>query len=211
MVRVLVFEVAIGVDLEAVDLRAAARIAVPDHDHTVARDKHLVIPVTTRVHAGREGVDGVDGLKPAIARRDGEETSAAQDDEDVALHLHDAAFVDTGFLVIGDAVSRLRRGGICRSGFGGSHGGRRGWRRPARARLAGRRLGLALLEELDQFALGGKGLERLLGRIGPVARRTFGRGRRRAGKRNGKSRRDECEGSRAAQLGKWHGSFSLRS
>ena len=67
MIGVLEAQPAGGVEAEAVDLGAAPRIAVADDDHPVARDQHLVIPVAPAGHAGREGVDRIDGRMPPPA------------------------------------------------------------------------------------------------------------------------------------------------
>ena len=117
-----------AVEPEAVDLRAAAAIAVADDDDAVAREQHLVIPVAARADPRRKSVDRIDRPHAAAGQRDREQPAAAQDDQNVAADLDDAALVDIGFLRIGDARLGDARAGDrdCRRGIGHRRGGRRG-------------------------------------------------------------------------------------
>ena len=79
-----------------------AVVAVAHHDDLVAVDQHLVIRCTLRVEARVEGVYRSDRTERRVAYGDGEQPAAPQDDQVVAMQLHDAALVHPGVLGVGD-------------------------------------------------------------------------------------------------------------
>jgi len=99
-----------GVDAEEPHLRPAPPVAVADDDHHVAGDQHLVVPGVFRVDSRPVRVHRRDGPQVARAHPHGEETPAAQDDQVLAVHLHDSALVHPGVLHVGDGDARRPRG-----------------------------------------------------------------------------------------------------
>jgi hypothetical protein len=100
-----------AVEVEEADLGTAALVRVADHDDRVAADQHLVVPGAARIDPRAVRIGRRRRREPVVAQAHGEEPAAAQDHEMIAVHFHDAAFVDAGRLHVRHGVGRgiLRR------------------------------------------------------------------------------------------------------
>lgn len=98
MISRAVLELPVTVHAEQTDLGAATVVAVADHDNVVPRDEQLVVPGTGRIDARAERVVGRHRLETNVSDVHGEQAAAPKNYQVIAVHLHDAAFVDAGVL-----------------------------------------------------------------------------------------------------------------
>ena len=92
------------IDIEDTELGAAPLVAVPDHDDPIAGDEQLIVPGGARVDARSERVHRGDRFQVVPTDGDREQATAAQDDQVIAVELHDAALVHARVLRVGDRV-----------------------------------------------------------------------------------------------------------
>src|SRR6185312_4921490 len=95
-------DVAVGIDLEEADFSAAAFVTVANDRDSVFRYEHLVVPGIVRIDVWPKGINRRNWTQRAITDCDREQPPASQNYELIAMHLHDAAFIDAGVLDVGD-------------------------------------------------------------------------------------------------------------
>ena len=106
MIRGLIAQVSIRIDMEQTYLGAAGLISVSNHDDRVLGNKHFVIPgaarINERVHAG-------DGSEVVAADSNRKQSTTVQHDKMIAVKLDDSSLVDAGVLDIRDGFVRITR------------------------------------------------------------------------------------------------------
>src|SRR4029077_20788456 len=96
------------VDVEETDFCSAAFVAVADNCDGIAGDQHLVIPGVAWIDVWTKSSDSGNWSQCASADCDGEETTASQDHEVIAVQFDNATLVDASVLYVGNRLVVFR-------------------------------------------------------------------------------------------------------